>query len=175
MANVSRKNSDILKGSKLMVFLSGAPIGFATSHALSMTVNTTEISTKDHGDYPAVLAQSISREVTAENLYSRSGEKTYMDALKTKQPVTLVFSEATNYGADEHGIIQPEGSTGTASDWTPDTTYTTSGGKIAEGKALITSFSINAPAGDNATMSVTFTGVGELDTTAGATGATGVQ
>ena len=30
---------------------------------------------------------------------------------------------------------------------------------------LLTSFSINAPAGDNATMSVTFTGTGDLTTT----------
>lgn len=169
----TRKNSDILKGSKLMVFLGGNPIGFATSHALSMTVNTTEISTKDHGDYPAVLAQSISWEVTAENLYSRAGESTYMTALKTKQPVTLVFAEASNYGTDEHGVISPESGTANNKEWAADSTYGPTGGKVAEGQALITSFSINAPSGDNATMSVTFTGVGELTTTSGATGDTG--
>ena len=40
----------------------------------------------------------------------------------------------------------------------------TAGTVIAEGKALITSFSINAGGGENATMSVTFTGVGALNT-----------
>jgi hypothetical protein len=148
----TRKNSDILKGSKLMVFLGGNPIGFATSHALSMTVNTTEISTKDHGDYPAVLAQSISWEVTAENLYSDAGEATYMGLMLTKTPVSIEFAQASNYSnTDEKGII----------DVTPAKTWS-AGTIIASGKALITSFSINAPAGDNATMSVTFTGVGAL-------------
>ena len=34
-------NQDIVKGSALMVFLSDSAIGFATSHALSLTANTT--------------------------------------------------------------------------------------------------------------------------------------
>lgn len=150
-----RSNSDILKGSKLMVFLGGEPIGFATSHALNMTTNTTEISTKDHGDFPSVIAQNISWEVTAENLYSRAGKNTYMTAMMNKEPVTLSFHEATNYDGTQLPLNDP------GSEWTPDS----SAGRIATGQALITSFSINAPSGDNATMSVTFTGVGELTAT----------
>lgn len=147
------QNSDILKGSKLMVFLNNSAIGFATSHSLSLTTNTTEVSTKDHGDYPSVIAQSISWEVTAENLYSDAGEATYMNIMLAKTPVDIVFAPASNYSnTDEKGII----------DVTPAKTWT-EGTAIASGKALITSFSINAPAGDNATMSVTFTGVGALD------------
>lgn len=151
-----RSNTDIIKGSKLMVFLNGTPIGFATSHSLSMTTNTSEISTKDHGDFPSVIAQNISWEVTAENLYSQAGESTYMTAMKTLQPVTIVFAEASNYSNSQAQGATPMDSTNGA-EWTVGT-------KIAEGNALITSFSINAPAGDNATMSVTFTGQGELKT-----------
>ena len=151
-----RSNTDIMKGSKLMVFLNGTPIGFATSHSLSMTTNTSEISTKDHGDFPSVIAQNISWEVTAENLYSSAGESTYMTAMKTLQPVTIVFAEASNYSNSQAQGATPMDSTNGA-EWTVGT-------KIAEGNALITSFSINAPAGDNATMSVTFTGQGELKT-----------
>lgn len=150
-----RNNSDIVKGSMLMVFMGGEPIGFATSHSLSLTTNTTEVSTKDHGDYPSVIAQSISWEVTAENLYSDAGESTYMTAQLAKTPVTLSFAKASNYSAtDEKGVIGTNGH----SDWTPGTV-------IASGQALITSFSVNAPAGDNATMSVTFTGIGALNQT----------
>lgn len=150
------QNSDILKGSKLMVFVDDngtkKAIGFATSHSLSLTTNTTEVSTKDHGDYPAVIAQSISWEVTAENLYSDTGEATYMGLMLSKTPVDIEFAPASNYSnADEKGIIDAS----PAKAWTAGT-------PIASGKALITSFSINAPAGDNATMSVTFTGVGAL-------------
>lgn len=147
-------NQDIVKGSALMVFLGGSAIGFATSHALSLTTNTTEVSTKDHGDYPAVIAQSIGWEVTAENLYSDAGEVTYMSTMLAKTPVTIKFAKAGNYdNTDEKGIIDNANKTA----WTEGTV-------IAEGKALITSFSINAAAGDNATMSVTFTGVGSLTT-----------
>lgn len=151
---MARTNSQILKGSKLMVFIDSEPIGFATSHSLSLTTNTTEVSTKDHGDYPSQVVQSISWEVTAENLYSSAGEQTYMEAMTSKTPVDIVFAEASNYNnQNEKGVI----------DVTPDKEWT-EGTTIASGKALITSFSINAPAGDNATMSVTFTGVGEFAT-----------
>ena len=147
-------NQDIVKGSALMVFLGGSAIGFATSHALSLTTNTTEVSTKDHGDYPSVIAQSIGWEVTAENLYSDTGETTYMKAMLAKTPVDIKFAKVANYSnTDEKGIID-----------NAEKTAWTAGTVIAEGKALITSFSINAAAGDNATMSVTFTGVSALNT-----------
>ena len=147
-------NQDIVKGSALMVFLGGSAIGFATSHALSLTTNTTEVSTKDHGDYPSVVAQSIGWEVTAENLYSDTGETTYMKAMLAKFPVDIKFAKVANYSnTDEKGIID----NGEKNAWTAGTV-------IAEGKALITSFSINAATGDNATMSVKFTGVGALNT-----------
>lgn len=162
---ILRNNSDIVKGSMLMVFLNNAPIGFATSHAFTITTNTTEVSTKDHGDYPSVIAQSISWEVTAENLYSDAGESTYLTAQLNKTPVTLKFAKASNYNAtDEKGVVGVDN----ADEWSASTA-------ILSGKALITSFSVNAPAGDNATMSVTFTGVGSLDQegSSGAQGATG--
>lgn len=176
MATVPRHNTDIIKGSKLMVFIdvpsgvtgstatTSLPIGFATNHSLSMTTNTTQVSTKDHGDFPATLAQNITWECSAENLYSDAGEKIYMQAMKTMQPVHLVFAEASNYSNTQAQeglpLIDNVGATGvTTSEW-----QYTSSTKVAEGDALITSLSINAPAGDNATMSVTFTGNGDLDT-----------
>ena len=45
MANYSLTNADIIKGGHLMVFLNDEPIAFATSHSLSKTMNTQEIST----------------------------------------------------------------------------------------------------------------------------------
>lgn len=145
-------NQDIIKGSKLMVFVKGAPIAFATSHSLSMTTNTTEISTKDHGDFPAVLAQNITWELTTENLYSDTGSQTLFDAMLNMKPVTVAFVSSSYENATaEPGIVDPQ-----SGSWTADST-------IASGKALITSLSINAAAGDNATLSATFTGVGALD------------
>lgn len=151
-----RTNQDIIKGSKLMVFFNNEPIGFATSHSLSMTTNTSQVSTKDHGDFPATIAQNITWEISVENLYSELGEATYMQIMKTMSPVTLVFAEAANYSNTSAQKGLPMDDDG--AEWTIGT-------KVAEGKALLTSFSINAPAGDNATMSCTFTGTGDLTTT----------
>ena len=148
-----RSNTDIIKGSKLMVFLNDAPIAFATSHSLSITVNTTEVSTKDHGDFPSVIGNNITWEITTENLYSDNAESALWAAMKTMQPVTVKFA-TSNYKNEtsQKGIVGVD----SATEWTVEKA-------IASGKALITSLSVNAPSGDNATLSATFTGVGELD------------
>lgn len=152
-------NTDIIKGSKLMVFIGDSPIAFATSHSLNLTMNTTEVSSKDHGDFPAVIAQNISWEVTTENLYSDAGQTALWNAMKTMQPVTIKFAEASNYSntTAQQGIVGPQGPQGPQG-WTVDTSHI-----IASGTALVTSLSVNAPAGDNATISATFTGSGSLD------------
>lgn len=151
-------NTDIIKGSKLMVFLGeeGAEqaVAFATSHSLSLTLNTSEVSTKDHGDSPAVVPQSISWEMTTENLYSGSGKAALFDAMITMKPVRVSFV-SSDYDNDnaEKGIVGTEGGS-----WAIGTD-----GTIASGSAYITSLSVNAPAGDNATLSATFTGNGALE------------
>lgn len=147
-------NADIIKGSKLMVFLGGSAIAFATSHSLSLTLNTSEVSTKDHGDSPAIVPQSISWDMTTENLYSGGGETALFNAMKNMTPVDVSFV-SSNYSntSAQKGIVGVQG----AQDWTAE------GDPIASGKAYITSLSINAPAGDNATLSATFTGNGALE------------
>lgn len=147
-----RNNADIVKGSKLMVFIDDEPVGFATSHTLNLTTNTSEVTTKDSGDYQSQIVQSISWEVTAENFYSNAGQSIYFDKMTTKQPVSIVFAPVSTWY--EQGVLQDNGS---STDWAAGT-------PIASGQALITSISVNAPAGDNATLSVTFTGVGPFNT-----------
>lgn len=153
-----RNNSDIIKGGHLMVFVQDAssnyqPIGFATSHTLSKTLNTQQISTKDHGDSAAVLPQNLSWEITTENLYSLNGYKALNNAFKEMKEVTVYFGEST-YKQDqaETGIVGVDGAT----DWAPT-------GFGESGKAYITSLQVTAAAGDNATFSATFTGNGTLD------------
>lgn len=180
MANLS--NTDIIKGSKLMVFIEGQPVGMATSHSLSMTLNTTEVSTKDHGDFKAIVPQDISWELSAENLYTNAGKKTYMDAMSNMTKVTVQFVNTNYNNTKERGILDNQSSSGyqststaepigSAENWTVGIqgpqgpqAIPVGGEVIAEGQAYITSFNINAAAGDNATMSVTFTGVGALTT-----------
>ena len=160
------ENKDIFKGSALQLFINDGGsqdvcIGFATSHALSITTNVSELSTKDSGDYPAVLPTTVTWEVTAENVYATTSMKTLLGYVKNRTKVTVKFAEVGNYSqkdgaysyeAVEPGIIDNE----TKHSWEI-------GKIIGQGNAYITSYSINASSGDNASISCTFTGCGPLD------------
>lgn len=170
----ARNNTDIIKGSMLMVFVDDNPIAFATSHSVSFTTNTSEVSTKDHGLYPAVIVNSQSWEVSAENLASADSINHLFSILnKTKEgkPVELKFAKPVNW--DSQGIVENSNTL-----WKLDDSNT-HGDIIAQGKAYLTSLQLNAPAGDNATISATFTGIGSFtldqagQTISGATGPTG--
>lgn len=147
-------NQKILKGSTVMVFIDENPIAFATSESLSITPNTTEVSTKSHGLYPSLIVNSIGWTVSVENLASDDGIKA-LNALVTSannnEPVHLKFAKPNNF--DKKGIVNND-----------NDNWTVGQGAViyAEGDAILTSYSWNAPAGDNLTMSAEFTGVGEL-------------
>ena len=158
MSNVI-KNSDIVKGSALQVTLGngGTILAFATSHALSITVNTTEVSTKDHGDYPGIIKQNTTWEVTCENLFCGRNWDELQAMLNGDTPVNVSFVPLSNTAAEiSKGIVQPEGSE------TVQPTEWTAGTAIAKGQAYITSLNVNSASGDNATISATFTGAGPL-------------
>ena len=81
--------------------------------------------------------------------------------VKNRTKVTVKFAEVGNYSqkdgaysyeAVEPGIIDNDSKTS----WTI-------GKIIGQGKAYITSYSINAASGDNASISCTFTGCGPSD------------
>lgn len=149
------QNSDILKGSTVLVFINDEAIAFATSESLSITPNTTEVSTKSHGLYPSLIVNSIGWTVSVENLASDDGMKALnalVNSAKNNTPVHLKFGTPANW--TDKGIVNP-GTQGPQG-WTAPSTI------LAEGDAILTSYSWNAPAGDNLTMSAEFTGVGEL-------------
>lgn len=180
-----RSNSDIIKGSALMLFFNDngtdTPIGFATEHSIEINLETTDISTKDHGDFAAVLPQRLTWSGSASNLYSDEGEAFYMSLVTSMTPVKVKFAKASEYlGYDETEVVGSEtyraergivGDTGRSANWT-------AGDVVAEGEALVNNFSINASAGDNATMTIQLQGVGSLvfgssSSPTGVTGTTG--
>lgn len=151
------KNSDIVKGSALQVTVGGTILGFATSHALSITVNTTEVSSKDHGDYPGIVKQNTTWEVTCENLFCGENWDELEVMLQNDTPVTVSFVPVTNYTSK--GIVHKnDGSVA----YTDQPEAWNAGTAIASGEAYITSLNVNAASGDNATISATFTGAGPL-------------
>ena len=142
----------IIKGDELMLFnAQNKALAWATSHTLTITGNTVDISTKDHGFWGASEVGNLTWEITSENLYCDDNYDELFDIMVAKEPVTVAFAKVSNY--DENGLTSVGG---TVSAWTPDTT------NYRSGKAVITSLTVNANTGENATYSVTFTGAGPL-------------
>lgn len=143
----------IINGGDLMLFIGGKSIAFATSHKLSINVETVETTSKDNGGkWVSKSARKISWNCSTENLYSNDGEglnfSDLFDKLVARTPVEAVFCLEKDYAAKVDEV--PEGG------WVPSTTGTYTG------QVIITSLEANAPNGDNATFTASFEGVGAL-------------
>lgn len=137
---------NIIKGDELMLFKNNKSLAYATSHTLTITGNTIDVSSKDHGYWGASEIGNITWEITTENLYTDTDFDALFDAMVAKTPVTIIFGKAGNYNVNGLGNL---------ANWTPGTVYKT-------GSAVITSLTANANTGENATFSATFTGVGAI-------------
>ena len=151
-------SNTIVKGQELMLFMGGKSIAFATSHTLTVTGNTTDISSKDHGFFAASSLTSITWEISSENLYTDGAYDKLFDAMVNKRaPIDVVFG---HYSDDKalavNGIADdPEHESWTAPSGASPVYYT--------GKAYITSLTANAANGANATFSITLSGVGKIE------------
>lgn len=144
--------NSIIKGRNLMCFIgeasSAKAIAYATSHALSISGETTDISSKDHGIYGAVDVNKITWEITSENLFTTEDFSTLFELMVAATPVLLQWG----INADQSNLPVDTGNM-----WKLDKTkgyYT--------GNAVITSLSVNANNGETATFSITFTGAGPI-------------
>ncbi len=141
----------IINGSDLMLFINGKSIAMSTSHKLSITAETAEISHKDVGGaWGASAVKKLSWETSTENLFSSSsttgnGYDELFNLMIAKTPIDAVFSTTENIVDD-----MPTGG------WT----VPTSG--CYKGKVIITSLELNAQSGENATFTASFKGTGAL-------------
>ena len=149
-------SSSIVRGQELMLFYNNESFAFATSHTLTVTGNTADISSKDHGAFAASTITSISWELSSENLYTDDQYNKLFDLMVNKrQPISVVFGHYSNdTDLATMGIADSE-----VDSWTAPTGSTV----YYEGKAYLTSLTANAANGDNATFSVTLSGVGKLE------------
>lgn len=139
----------IIKGDDLMLFdEAGKSLAFATSHTLSISADAVDTSSKDHGIWKANEVNKINWELTSENLYTNDAYDTLMGKMIARQPITVYFGTKKETDADKTVAD------GDYANWTGASGYT--------GKVLITSLSVNANTGENATYSATFTGTGKL-------------
>lgn len=141
----------IIKGKDLMLFDSaGKSFAFATNHTLTITAETTDISSKDHGIWGATEVSKYTWEIQSENLYTSEAYSSIFDTMMQGDAIEVRFGlKATPSPAD----ATPADSS--LANWSVGTTY-------YAGKALITSLTANANNGDNATFSVTLTGVNQI-------------
>lgn len=155
------QSSNIVKGQELMLFQNNKSIAFATSHTLTITGNTTDISSKDHGFFTASALTSITWEISAENLYTDTAFNDYFNAMvNTRQPIDVVFGHYSDDASLAISGIVGDGDSAGQESWTAPTS-----GVYYSGQAYITSLTANAANGDNATFSVTLSGVGKLTQT----------
>lgn len=144
---------NFIKGNQLMLFIGGKSIAFATSHTLTLTADTSDVKTKDHGLWGSSEITGLNWEITSENLYTDGAAGTLEAAWKAGTQLDVAFGLAANWTSN--GLDNP----GTDN-------YTPAAG-VYTGKAIITSLSYNAAAGENATLSVTLKGVGTFGAASG--------
>lgn len=141
----------IIKGRDLMLFDSeGKSLAFATNHTLTITAETTDISSKDHGIWGATEVSKYTWEIQSENLYTEAGYANMFDKMLAGDSMTVKFGLKQTPTPPDATVADSS-----LANWTAGTHYYT-------GDALITSLTANANNGDNATYSVTLTGVSQI-------------
>ncbi len=149
----------IIKGDDLMLFIpDGAnafkSIAYATSHTLTMTAETQDINTKDHGEWGSTTVNKIQWSISTENLYTDEDFDTLFDLMVAKQKIKVVFGKK----AEAASVVVADGD---AANYTPaNGDYAHRNAHMKEGYVLITSLTANTPSGDNATFTAEFQGVG---------------
>ena len=166
-----------IKGDDLMLFNgeTGKSYAFATAHTLTITAETADTSSKDHGVWTGNEVAKISWEITSENLYTSEGFNDLFDSLINRKAIEVVF------GLKQKGKADSTVADGDYSNWTPDYGATVpekdnpavpstneTEKEMYRGSAYITSLTANANTGENATYSVTLTGTGSIKRAAGA-------
>lgn len=149
----------IIKGDDLMLFIPDGvsafkSIAYATSHTLTMTAETQDINTKDHGEWGSTTVNKIQWSISTENLYTDEDFDTLFDLMVAKQKIKVVFGKK----AEAASVIVADGD---AANYTPaNVSAATTNPYMKEGYVLITSLTANTPSGDNATFTAEFQGVG---------------
>lgn len=143
----------IIKGRDLMLFNNdGHSFSYATNHVLTITAETTDTSSKDHGIWGASEISRYTWEITSENLYTEKDYDSLFELMIQGEPFTVRF-----------GLKQtPADPSQTPADDSTTLPYWTSEDTYYEGKVVITSLVANANNGDNATYNITLSGNGAI-------------
>ena len=141
-----------------MVFIGSKAVALATNHTLTLNTETSDTSSKDDGIWSDAEITRMSWTASSESICAYAGEaakdisyEELIDMYMAGESVDIIVGipkNKTNDGVPEGGWTVPDGESPSLAHYT--------------GKALITSIELNAPNGDNSSISATFTGVGKL-------------
>lgn len=134
-----------------MLFYNGKSLAFATNHQLSLSGNTLETSSKDHGEWTSKMIGKLSWSITSDNLFTEEDFTTMTDLWIGRTAIDVVFTVKGN-----EGVFNEDGTTVPTGGWTPK------GNTGYKGKVVITGITANAQDGENATYNITLEGVGAL-------------
>lgn len=149
-------------------------IAFATSHTLTVSVDTQQTSTKDDGGkFQSSDYGIISWSASSENLCSYDGAGfNYQDLINlmlSQTKVTATFSvEGSSTSPYPYSSKLDSVDDATGDVWTPANKATIGSDTVSlgyTGTVLITSVEVNAPNGENATFTVQLQGDGPLAAT----------
>ena len=145
-----------IKGENLMIFYkenSGyRSIAFATNHTLTINSNTSSNFNKDEGGlWESQETQSLNWSISTENLNCGTNFDTLFQLMTSGQPIDVVFAHKA----------ESQRSLDNMPYWTPDEEGT-SNQYLYKGKASISNLQLNAPSGENSTLTAEFSGIGEL-------------
>lgn len=160
--------NNVIRGGDMMLFLTKGDktlsIAMATNHTLTLSGETKDISSKDHGGLWAASEMGLlSWTCNSENV-ATTGE----DGLGYEDLVELMISREK-----VHGVFTIEGNSSTTSgavkeNSVPEGGWTPKANSGYEGDMFITNIQVNAQNGENMTFTVDFTGVGPLSKVKGA-------
>jgi predicted secreted protein len=146
----------IIQGRDLMLFnADGHSYAYATNHTFTMTAETSDVTSKDHGKWGASEVSRVTWEITSENLYTTSDYDSMFEQMTAGTPIMIRFG--LKQAPSDPDMVPADGSTALP--------YWTSQNTFYQGKALITSLVANANNGENATYNITLTGVGKIQKT----------
>ena len=148
-------NATKIRGEELMIFYTDSlnhkrSIAFATNHTMTIQASTSSDSNKDEGGFwEAGDIQSMNWSISTENLNCGDNFDTLFDIMVAGKPIDVVFGFKK----------ENQRSLDNLSYWTPDDFNK---GSQFVGKATISNLQLNAPSGENSSLTADFTGVGEL-------------
>lgn len=138
-------------GSDLMLFIQNGTgftsIAYATSCSIETSAETTQTASKDHtGKWQTSVVKAFSWTASSEHLYAdkqTNGFDLLFTAYTAAKPIQIYFTVKSGDTMTGDSWIKGEGG--------------------YKGSVLITSLSVSAPDGDNATFSCSMTGNGPIE------------